>query len=56
LINLVALRALVKMVPYVWKKLVYISFLKLKVDVARKDGKELGAKHFLVLDGKDAPY
>ena len=55
-INLVALRALVEMVAYVWKKLVYISFLKLKVDIARKDVKEFGAKHLLVLDGKDAPY
>jgi hypothetical protein len=56
LINLIALRALVEMVAYVWKKLVYIFSLKLEVDIARKDVKEFGAKHLLVLDGKDASY
>ena len=56
MINLVALRALVEMVAYVWKKLAYIFFLKLKVDIARKDVKEFGAKHLLVLHGKDASY
>jgi hypothetical protein len=56
LINLIALRALVEMVAYVWKKLVYIFSLKLKIDIVRKDVKKLGAKHLLVLDGKDASY
>jgi hypothetical protein len=56
LINLVALRALVEMVAYVWKKLVYILSLELKVDIARKDVEKFRAKHLLVLDGKNASY
>jgi hypothetical protein len=56
LINLIALRALVEMVAYVWEKLVYIFSLKLKIDIARKDVKKLGAKDLLVLYGKDASY
>jgi hypothetical protein len=53
-INLVALRALMEVMVYLWEKLLYIFSLYLKIDVARKHVEKFRAQHFFVLDGKDA--
>jgi hypothetical protein len=54
LINFVAFGALMEMVAYLRKKLLYPLSLKLKVDVARQDVEKFRAKHLFVFDGKDA--
>jgi hypothetical protein len=53
LVNLVALWALMEMVAYLRKKLLYIFSLQLQIDVARQDVEKFRAEYLLVLDGED---